>query len=140
MKDNLDLVLERLEPYLEMYFSNGKGSLDEGIREVVGVWLLDSEVNNGGFDQFYWNSAGEFALEAIEGLETIGAHHKVSILVAANSEFPGGMPSENRAKRQKELDVIVNSGSSKLGSLDLEYCGCKEDIVNLLAKCFSKEC
>ena len=139
MKDNIDFVLERLDPYLEKYFKNGKGSLDEDIREIVAVWLLDSEVNNGGFDQFYWNPAGEFALDAVEGLESIGAYQKASILDAANSEFPGGMPSENRIKRQEELDVIVNSESSKLGSLDIEYFKCKEDIVDLLASYFRNE-
>lgn len=134
MTDDIDFILDELDPYFEKYFAIGKSGLEKEVQELIAVWFLDSEVNNGGFNQFYWNSAGEFALEALEGLETIGADKRASILEAANSEFPNGKPSENREKRQQELELIEQSFASKLDGLDSEYYACKEDVVDLLAQ------
>ena len=35
---------------------------------------LEAEINNGGFDQYFFNSAGDKAAEAINALEAIGAN------------------------------------------------------------------
>ena len=37
------------------------------------TWYLEAEVNNGGFNQFFWNSMGMFAYEAVEAYKLLGA-------------------------------------------------------------------
>jgi hypothetical protein len=37
------------------------------------TWLLEAEVNNGGFSQFYYNSSGQLADLGEEAFKTIGA-------------------------------------------------------------------
>ena len=37
------------------------------------IEALEAEVNNGGFDQYFYNSAGDNTAETIQALETIGA-------------------------------------------------------------------
>ena len=37
------------------------------------IWALESEVNNGGFSQYFLNSSCETASSVSEALETIGA-------------------------------------------------------------------
>ena len=132
--DSFDYVMEHLDPFINKYISTGKSSLGEEDRELLAIWLVDSEVNNGGFDQFYWNSAGDLAKEAIEGFATIGAEERAEIVEAANSHFPGQRPSEDRKERQKQLDLIQSSTGSKLSSLDKEYYASKEDVIELLAE------
>lgn len=48
-------------------------ALPEGYVDVFATWELEAEVNNGGFDQYFFNTGGEFALEAIEGFKKMGA-------------------------------------------------------------------
>lgn len=132
--DSFDYVMEYLDPFLNKYLSMGKRSLGDEERELLAVWRLDSEVNNGGFDQFYWNSSGDLAKEAVEGLTTIGAEERAAIVEAANSQFPSQRPSEDREERQKQLNSIQSSSGSKLGSLDTEYYTSKEDIIKLFAE------
>jgi hypothetical protein len=62
------------------------------------VWL-DLEVDNGGFHQFFNNSAGDMAADTIIALETIGAVQTANILQRATAMFPGGMPPQNRDER-----------------------------------------
>jgi hypothetical protein len=48
---------------------------------LVTMWGLEAEVNNGGFDQYYFNGAGNQAFFAPEALRAIGAHPMASIVV-----------------------------------------------------------
>ena len=62
------------------------------------VWL-DLEVDNGGFHQFFNNSAGDKTADTIIALETIGAVLTANILRRAAAMFPGEMPPANRDGR-----------------------------------------
>ncbi len=54
-------------------------ALPEGYVTVFATMEVEGEVNNGGFDQYFSNTSGEFALEAIEGFEKIGAKNFATI-------------------------------------------------------------
>ena len=43
------------------------------------IWSVESEVNNGGFSQYFLNSSAETASFVVEALETIGAPTAASI-------------------------------------------------------------
>src|SRR5439155_4328400 len=42
-------------------------SLSKGFQMVHATSGVDAEVNNGGFNQYFWNSSGRFRMEALEG-------------------------------------------------------------------------
>lgn len=67
---------------------------------------LAGEVMNGGFNQYFFNSAGDDAATAIEALDAIGARETHALLVAACSRFPGGMPPSEWSKRQEALEEV----------------------------------
>jgi hypothetical protein len=46
--------------------------LPVGFRTVHATWLVEAEVNNGGFNQYFWNSGGEFAEDAVQGFDLMG--------------------------------------------------------------------
>ena len=50
---------------------------------LYAVWLCDDEVCNGGFQQFFDNSAGVLAPEAIEGFMAIGQPRLAELVTAA---------------------------------------------------------
>jgi len=56
------------------------------IAKLVGA--LEAEGNNSGFDQFFYNSAGDNTAETIRTLETIGAVTVSDILKRAAAKFP----------------------------------------------------
>ena len=103
---DLDFVLERISPWIDKYIAAGPHGLTRLEAAGVGVWMLEAEVNNGGFDQYYFNSAGDMAVQTVEALEAIGAPNTASLLRAANEEFPGAMPPIDRSERQQVLDGI----------------------------------
>lgn len=51
------------------------------------IWLLESEVNNGGFNQFYFNSSGRFCLLLPSALKLIGAFRFAELIQEVNEIY-----------------------------------------------------
>lgn len=129
--DDLDYVLERIDPWITKYIASGPQAL--GALEVVGVgvWMLDAEVNNGGFDQYYFNSAGDLATQTVEALKSIGAVKTAELLACANDEFPEASPPTDRAERQRVLDEVREV--ARFAALEQEFYRDEENRMSLLA-------
>ncbi|WP_444946908.1 DUF4375 domain-containing protein [Microbulbifer sp. VTAC004] len=76
-----------VDPIIDKYLGAGSESLNEHELVMVCVWMLEAEVNNGGFNQFFWNSAGDISIETVASLHKIGASKTASIVEAANANF-----------------------------------------------------
>lgn len=66
------------------------------------MWYM-SEVNNGGHDQFYYNSTGIVWPDALKGFEVLGLSEVVSI-IKESVERMGGNPSRDREARYDQLN------------------------------------
>lgn len=62
-------------------------SWNKSRQAIYVIWLLEGEVNNGGFNQFYFNSSGEFSLLVPEALKLIGAPKFSDLVKRANSTY-----------------------------------------------------
>ncbi len=51
------------------------------------IWLLEEEVNNGGYNQFYFNSSGEFYRHLPDELRLIGANRYADMMQKANDTY-----------------------------------------------------
>ena len=51
----------------------GFDGLSHAERVVACLTELEMEVNNGGFDQYYWNAPGDHTLETVAALRELGA-------------------------------------------------------------------
>jgi hypothetical protein len=78
-----------------------------------------SEICNGGFAQFFSNSTGVLAPEAIEAFKTIGQDFIAEIIREACSLFGDPFPRD-RSLRQGKLEKI---GAALLDSLDQRFYG-----------------
>ena len=65
-------------------------------------WYL-SEVNNGGHDQFYYNSTGIVWRDALRAVAVIGPPEMVSIIKESANRL-GGNPSLDTEERQEQLE------------------------------------
>ncbi|HEY7235897.1 MAG TPA: DUF4375 domain-containing protein, partial [Gemmatimonadaceae bacterium] len=58
-------------------------SLPAGVRAIYTTWLVDAEVNAGGFHQYFFNSSGQYAGDALAGYELLGAEEYAAIMRSA---------------------------------------------------------
>lgn len=85
------------------------------------VWY-SCEVNNGGHDQFFFNSTGIVWKDALDGFRKIGFDSAAEILWEAVSLL-GGSPSFDRKERQEQLDSLNDDKLKLLGDLDDRFYG-----------------
>lgn len=51
------------------------------------IWVLEGEVNNGGFNQFYFNSSGNFSELIPDAFKLIGANRFSDLVTRANTTY-----------------------------------------------------
>lgn len=95
---------------------------------------VEREVANGGFSQFYFNSAGDQARETVEALHRIGAHKMAELVEKANAAFGERGPNPDRDKRQEQLDEIGDTSEKLWNDLDGEWNDYPDDITTLMRK------
>jgi hypothetical protein len=99
---------------------------------VIIVWSLQGEVGNGGFDQFYFNSSGDYAAETVEVLERIGAHRTAALVAEGNRLFPTQPPPKQREQRIAELDCFTDSATDAWDRLEREFYSDPDGLDDLL--------
>ena len=99
------------------------------------IWELESEVNNGGFHQYFYNSSGALAPHVVSALKAIGAEPTAEIAQRALNAVVNAITSwSNDADRQASVNRLSSGARQILESLDQEYYKCPEDLTPLLYK------
>ena len=80
-------------------------NLNEFERVFYVAQLLEMEVNNGGFSQFFYNSSGDFSGELVHVFTEIGAMKTAEICKKALEAFGREIPM-NRDEREEMLDEM----------------------------------
>lgn len=109
-------------------------SLPPGIRAVYTTWLVDLEVNNGGFNQFFFNPYGEFAGLALAGYELLGAEDYAAIMRAAIATREAERDRMARYYDAHTLEAFSESYThTELGELDQRYYALGDGIYHVWA-------
>jgi hypothetical protein len=65
-------------------------AMSPGLRMVYTTWGVEAEVNNGGFSQYFENSSGRLADEALAGFRRLGATSYAGLLERAMAARQAG--------------------------------------------------
>ena len=101
-------------------------------RVVRAIFDLERDVNNGGFDQYYFNSSGDTAFLVVEALETIGASAAAQIARKANRLFPNATPPRDRDERIAIVSSFGWFAKRKLDRLDEQFYRYPDNLTELL--------
>lgn len=107
-------------------------ALSQRDKILIAIWGLEADVNNGGFDQYYFNGAGDQALFAAGALEEIGARNMAAIVREANQKFGANGPARDRTTRQEQLERLTASDEGLFDPLDRRFYDYPDDIAALL--------
>ena len=88
------------------------GRLSEPVQHLFAVWWCDSEVCNGGLYQFFYNSTGVLAPEALRGFRATGLGECAAIVETAVGKLARPYPRE-RKTRQVALQSIKLPGEKR---------------------------
>jgi hypothetical protein len=96
------------------------------------LWEVESEVNNGGFAQYFANDSAESAHFVVEALRMIDAPKTADICQSAiAAAFPAGLPESEEAIRSAAAD-FSDEVLEKLEPLDQEFFSYPHNLTDLL--------
>jgi hypothetical protein len=99
----------------------GFDRLTQPQQTVYALSILDAEVCNGGFSQYFVNSSGNQASEALRGLELVGAKQTLKIVREAFQQFGPNGPPRDRQQRASQLAALTKTQDAALDRLNSEY-------------------
>lgn len=90
-------------------------------KAIYMIWALEAEVNNGGYNQFYSNSSGQFYKELPDALRLVGANGFADLTQRANDLY-----DKDNEKITKHQDGTIEGFSKSyednpLNDLDTEF-------------------
>jgi hypothetical protein len=109
-------------------------AINEHERVVYVTQLLEAEVNNGGFDQFFRNSSGNLSKEIVAAFTRIGAVKTAAICEKAISVFPSPVP----ATQEERNRLLTEETEAILDKYDDEFYHSEENL-DALNKQYIKE-
>ena len=131
--DNLNVSVIELDNFIcELCeWGDNMDTLTEAQKNLYYNQNLEREVNNGGFNQYFINSSGDFAHETINSLRTIGANHTADILQSAIDQFPDKKVPRDRDARIDLVGQIEETANEKWEELDQKFFEYKDDLNSL---------
>jgi hypothetical protein len=129
-----DMIVMEIDTYLNEKSEYGEKieKLNSSQRTFLFVENLEREINNGGFNQFYFNSSGDFSQETLNAFLEIGAEKTAKIVENANSEFDNGNVPKDRTERQNKLELIEEKAEENWEKCNTEFYEYQDDLTELL--------
>ncbi len=83
--------------------------------------VLQGEIFNGGFDQYFFNGCGSDWKLALAGLDALGDAEGRACLLAAVAVFPQQAPADDSAARHQQMQDLGRSAEEAWGRLDSRW-------------------
>lgn len=95
--------------------TDGLSGLTEREKQYFAVCLLDGEVCNGGYDQYFFNHAGAYYTHALLGLKDMGAEQTLALLLQAKQVlFAFNDVPEETVRRRAALRKSISASQTVL--------------------------
>ena len=130
--DTNESIIE-LDNFISELCSYGENmdKLTEPQKQFYYNQCLEREINNGGFNQYFINSSGDFAHQTIQSLIAIGANTTADILQKAINQFPDKKVPQDRDERIEIVEQIEETATEIWGELDEKVFDYEDDLNTL---------
>ena len=120
----------KIDDYLnrKSSFGDNMEKLTTPEKNFLFVENLLREVNNGGFNQWFFNSSGDHAHETLIALKNIGAIKMADIVEKAISFWPGAKVPKDELARRDILEEISDTADPEWNKLDNMFYSGKDDL------------
>jgi hypothetical protein len=124
------IIKNDYENYLKLLNSNPKG-----FQIIFSTWVLEVEVNNGGFNQFFYNNDLNLAKLAYESFIIIEAKRTAEIVKEAIEIFNNEKETISKYKEKRTMEAFMESyKETKLNSVDSKFYNSADNLSKLRIK------
>ena len=104
-------------------------NLNEFEKTFIFIDIFENHTTDGGFETFFWDSAGKFSHEILEAYEKIGAKN-TALIIYDSFLFFGEIPIPKNTDVRREVLSKINP--NPWINLDEKYYNCNDNIVLLV--------
>ena len=127
--DTNDFVIAMSEHITEKaQYGENISALSEAERVFYITQILEMEVNNGGFSQFFFNSSGNFSNELVSAFTAIGANKTAAICQKAINAFGRDIPNDWEARNEMLDELESDEIDEILEECDSVFFAYEEDL------------
>ena len=119
--DDRKLFDEIFERITDKVVFGGIASLNHAELTIYLAYWLRAEVDNGGFHQFFFNSAGDCAAQTADTVRELEIPALTALYARVLAAFPDGRPPEDRTARWELLKRITSEGGRAWSAEDSEF-------------------
>jgi len=106
--------------------------LSEPKRVFRAIWELEAQVNNGGFDQYFWNTSAWTVPSILDALQAIGATATEAIVNDAMAAVGRNLPWQDDEARRAKLAALPATVRQELDDLNQAFFRYPNDLTTLL--------
>jgi len=121
LEEQIEVVIDVYDEIARFVESEDYETLNESQKFVYIVNEFFMELNNGGFSQYFFNEAGDHAIDNLEALEELGFFKEVVLLEKALTVFENGYIHDRFARQDYLMGESETEIETKLGELDKEF-------------------
>jgi hypothetical protein len=93
-----------------------------GLKIVHATSIVEDEVANGGFNQYFWNTDGKYADEAVKGYKALGANKHADLVARAIKIWQSEKAQQDAYKAEGTKEAFSKSyKDTKLNGLDQPF-------------------
>lgn len=118
----------KLYDYYDVAADEQLKKVNQLCRNVFYIYQLESEVNNGGFNQYFFNSAGYYAMETVEALNFFGLDKTKEMLETALNLLFTKISKSQYKTICAERKLPAEAFEAELGELDSRFYEVPENI------------
>ena len=112
-------------------------ALDRADRVFAAIWMLEAELNNGGFSQWMFNSYGDYAEFTVAALREVGTEQAAIVCERFFAMLPGGKPLRDQAARRAQLEATEaglgqHAFEDECQQLETEFYALEDQLRDLL--------
>jgi hypothetical protein len=129
-RNNEEIFYTVTDAAMEKEIENGYEDLNELEKKSYMVGKYLQEVNNGGFDQYFYNTNGVYARETVDFLESINETSLSRILDEAISIWKAVIADDQKEEEFDKLDnKVYNLSSQDYDILYVKYVNYLQELV-----------
>lgn len=117
----------------------GWDALNAHEQEIAALWLLEADVYNGGFVQFFCNWGEEAYLHALRALKAIGAVHALEIIQAGYACIEHFSQDDRLKELWDIMKYLTEEEEERLDALDNQFWDDQDQIAKIAYEYYAQQ-
>ena len=130
-KSGQDAIIA-IDDLLSRIFYKKPEALTDEEKVIVLIEEYEREINSGGFNQFYFNTSGNYYNNIVDALKKVKSIKFIDLLKKSSTPFPDSIIPSDREKRLKIIEEIEDDAEELWEELEQEFYKYEENIHELV--------